>query len=145
MKRKSIWIALSIAAVLAIVPLVFADVRHGGEHGPLAILERVQKVADELGLTADQRSDIRTIFTDVRGQNATYRQQIRANMREAGKVLLADPNDVAGAQAILDRNADAERQLKANVLQGISHALNVLTPDQRVKLGDILARHAGRG
>ena len=41
--------------------------------------------------------------------------------------------------------ASAERQLKSNILQGVSKALGVLRPDQRTKLSEIVARRMNRG
>jgi len=60
--------------------------------------------------------------------------------------LLANPSDITTAQALLDQQAEAERNLKANTLAAASKALGVLTPDQRSKLADMIAkRWAARG
>jgi Spy/CpxP family protein refolding chaperone len=80
----------------------------------------------------------------VHEQNATYRQQLRATRLQIAQMLLANPNDTAGAQALIDQQTNAERALKMNILAGVSKALNVLTPEQRAKASQLLADRAAR-
>ncbi len=152
MKRRIAIITLILAAVAA-VPFVYAGpgaghFRHGGgEHGGghgMAMLGHLMKVGQELDLSDAQKQQIHAIVKETRDQNASYHEQFHGTMKNIAQTLIANPNDVAGAQAILDSQAAAERALKANMLTAVSKALNVLTPEQRTKLSGIVAEHVER-
>ena len=158
MKRRVLILSVVVAALgtLAVAPMVFGGPggrfgRHGmgpefGGHGFAEgfILGRLAHVRDALDLSDAQVEQIRTIAADLREQNQPYREAMRDGIHDAAGVLLANPNDVAGAQAKLDAQAAAEKALKANTLTAVSKALNVLTPEQRVKLGELMEQHAAR-
>ena len=65
-------------------------------------------------------------------------------MEQIATVLINNPNDLATAQALLDKQSETERQLKSNALAAAAKALNVLTADQRGKLGDFVKEHHSR-
>lgn len=147
--KKTIVAIVAIVLIGTAVPYLYANrMEHRGMHGAggdfpgMMMLGHLQKLKTELGITDDQAQKIKDIALAVREKNAPFRDQMHQNMQEAAKVLLADPNNVAGAQAILDRQLDSERQMKSNMLSGVAKALAVLTPDQRTKLGEILEQHA---
>lgn len=154
MKKRILLITLILAAVAA-VPILYAagpggggHFRHGGPgfgggHG-MAFLGHLMKVGEELDLTDAQKTQIHAILKETHDENAQYRQQVHGTMKNVAQTLIANPNDVAGAQAILDSQAAAERALKANMLTAASKALNVLTPEQRTKLSAIMAEHVER-
>ncbi len=112
----------------------------GGPGGP-ALFARLDKLQTELGLSDAQVTEIKTIFTNLRDQNATYRDQLKGSMQSVTSTLIKDPNNVAAAQAILDQQAQAEHAMRTNLLNATAKALNVLTADQRAKLGDLIAQH----
>jgi periplasmic protein CpxP/Spy len=171
MKKRIILIAVVlIAAALLAVPALVAGPggagRHGfggpGRHGYAGhgpggghgiggnhaemLLGHLRHLKDELDLTDQQAEQIKAIVGEAHEQNAGQREQLHGGFRSIAEVLLANPNDIAGAQAILDQQAAAERALKTNLLTATSKALNVLTPEQRAKLGARLAEHMeGRG
>lgn len=161
MKKRIAVIVFAIAA-LAAVPLVFAQ---GGGRGPgqgqgpggfgmhgdhrmgmggIGFLGPLMHMKGELGLTDSQSSQIQTILTTAHEQNAQYRDQMQATFKQVAQTLLANPNDVAGAQALLDQQAATERVMKTNMLNAASKALNVLTAEQRTKLATLLAERAQR-
>ncbi len=142
MKKKTTLTIAGIVAVLAIaaVPFLYAGPGHRGcgmGLGPLARLDRAQK---ELGLSDQQVTEIKTIFKGVHDQNSPYRDQMRGGFDGVMATLLKNPNDISGAMAILDQQAQAERAMKANALNAASKALNTLTPEQRDKLGALIAQ-----
>jgi Spy/CpxP family protein refolding chaperone len=104
----------------------------------------LQHVREELDLTDEQVEQIKSIFAELHEQNAQYRDDLHGGLKGVAETLIANPNDIAGAQAQLDKQAAAEAALKANVLQATSKALNVLTPDQRAKLASLVEKHAER-
>ena len=137
-------IALAVVALIA-VPFVYAGPGHqhmmGGEMGPLAHLAHAQK---ELGLSDEQVDQIKTIVKAAHDENAQYRDQLHGGFASIINTLIKNPNDVAAAQAIMDQQNAVERSLKTNMLNAASKALNVLTPDQREKLGTMVAAHQAR-
>lgn len=148
MTKKRIFTVSGIAvAVLALVavPFLYAGPGHqhmmGGDIGPLAHLGHMQK---ELGLSDAQVDQIKAILKAAREENAQYRDQLHGGLAGIVNTLIRNPNDVAAAQAIMDQQSAAERALKTNMLNAASKALNVLTPEQREKLGTMVVAHQAR-
>jgi Spy/CpxP family protein refolding chaperone len=135
-KRTVIFSIAAIVVVLAAVP--FAMAQHRRMHGHSGMFLGLQRAKAALGLSDQQSTDIKQIFADLRTQNEPLRTSMRGGRQAIAQVLLANPNDVAGAQALLDKQLDAERQMKHNALIAASKALNVLTPDQRAKASTFL-------
>ena len=98
----------------------------------------------ELDLTDAQVDQLKEIAKATHEQNGQYREQIHGTLKQVATVLLTNPNDIAGAQAVLDQQAAAEKALKSNLLVAASKALNVLTPEQRTKLALHLAERGNR-
>ena len=153
MKRKLILTTAVIAiAALATVPFVYAGPgRHaggegfGGGHGfGMGMFGHLGHIKAELDLSDQQVDQLKAIFAEVHEQNAQYREQLHGGMKGIAQTLLANPNDIAGAQALLDQQATAEAALKSNILQATSKALNVLNADQRAKLSAMLEKHSQR-
>jgi Spy/CpxP family protein refolding chaperone len=137
---------IALAAILASVPFAFAQhamMRRGNADGGagMMFLGHLRHLKSELNLTDEQTSQIKTIFQSLRDQNAAYRDQVHGGVQQVVQVLIKDPNDLAGAQAIVDQQAAAENAMKKNALAAASQALQVLTPDQRTKLGEVVAQH----
>lgn len=134
--------AIALVALLA-VPLAFAQRRHA-MHGDAAgfgggpILGHLLRARQELGLSDQQVSDIKAVFQNLRQQNEPYRATMRSTMQRVAQTLINNPNDIAAAQALLDQQTDSERAMKANALAAASKALNVLSADQRTRLGTML-------
>lgn len=116
---------------------------HGGPGG-FGFLGHLGRLQDELDLSDAQVTQIQTIMQAAHDQNATYRDQLGTGFHEVAAILLANPNDVAAAQAVMDRQAALERTMKTNMLNATSQALSVLTPEQRKELTTILAERAAR-
>jgi len=149
MRKQTSWItALIIATSIAAVPFAYAQhVRSAGAHDHgFGFLGHLQHVRQQLDLTDAQVAELKTIGAALKEQNAPFQTQLHAGLHSVATTLLTNPSDVAAAQTILDQQNEAERNLKANTLAAASKALNVLTPDQRSKLADIIAkRWAARG
>lgn len=149
-KRIAIAITLVIAVgALAAAPLVLADGPHGrfgrGMHGhgfgPLGHLAHVR---DELDLSDQQVDEIKAIFAETREQNSPYRQQLHGGYKDVVQALVANPDDVATAQTLVDQQLTAERAMKTNFLNAASKALAVLNAEQRAKLSTMIEEHAER-
>ena len=156
MKKRSLILGTAVLlAVLLAVPFAYAQHRrahgmgmsmHGGpgDLGAGMMLGHLEHAREALGLSDQQVSDIKTIFQDLHEQNAAYRDQLHGNMKSVMETLLADPNNVAAAQALLEKQEAAEHTLKVNALNAAAKAINVLTPEQRTKLADHLRERADR-
>ncbi|HEY0144452.1 MAG TPA: Spy/CpxP family protein refolding chaperone [Thermoanaerobaculia bacterium] len=116
---------------------------HGGGHG-LQILRHLDHVREKLDLTDAQVDQLKAIARQTHEENGTYHQQLKGGLHDIVTTLLADPNNTAQAQAILDRQAAAENAMKKNILAATSEALNVLTAEQRTKLAQLIGEHRAR-
>ncbi len=139
MKTRNLVIITVVALALLTAPFVLAGPRgrmhREGGFGALAMLGHAR---EELNLTDDQVDQIKSIFRQVHEQNAAHRDQLRGGLKEITAALLKNPDNIAGAEAILDQQTQAERAMKLNLLNATSKALNVLSADQRVKLGSMI-------
>lgn len=151
-KRSIVILAVVATLALAAVPFVYAQGFHRhqmnadrtGGIGGMMFLGRLHRAQAALDLSDAQVEQLKVIAQEVHDQNAQYRQQLRGTRLQIAQMLLANPNDTAAAQALIDQQTTAERALKMNVLAGVSKALNVLTPDQRAKAAQFLADRAAR-
>lgn len=165
MRKRIVVIILAVAAAgaLALAPLVLAETRgergygfgmHGvaGKHGGpgagamhgLGLLGPLMHLGNELDLTEAQEAEIKAIFEGLREKNAPYREQLHGGLKDAAKLLLANPQDTAGARVLLEKQAAAERAAKENALEAASQALGVLNAGQRAKLGQFLEEQGER-
>jgi protein CpxP len=149
MSKRKLLISIAVVAilVLAAVPFVYAQGfrRHHMDGGGLMFLPGLGRAQAALNLSDAQVDELKTIAKSVREQNAPYREQLRGGFQQIAQTLLANPNDTAAAQALIDQQATAERAMKMNMLAGFSKALNVLTPDQRAKAAQFIADRAAGG
>ena len=157
MKKRNLIIAgTALLAMLIIVPFALAQHRFGGGHrhglmagrGGMRMFGHLGRAKAALGLSDQQSEEIRKIFSELRAQNEPYRASLRGGMQSVAQALIANPNDIAAAQALLDKQNEAERQVKINTLNAAAKAVNVLSPDQRAKAATFLqqriAREAGK-
>lgn len=153
-KRVLIFSAVAIVTVALAVPFAVAQHMRGAGYGHmhgdsgLMMLGRLERARTALGLSDQQVADITKIVTDLKTENEPYRTSLKGGRQAIVQTLLANPNDLATAQALLDKQSAAEQQIKVNTLNAASKALNVLTPDQRGKAATFLqqrmAKHADK-
>lgn len=159
-KRTLIFLSAAILVVVLAVPFALAQHMRGAGHrhgcmggdSSMAMFGhmsgRMHGAKAALGLSDQQADGIKKIFTDLRAQNEPYRASLRGGRQAIAQVLLANPNDIAGAQALIDKQSEAERQMKTNALQAFSKALNVMSSEQRTKaaafLQERMANRAGK-
>ena len=146
--RRKIILAVATTAVglgIAAAPLVMA---HGGGGGGCAMMARhgghggeLMKVMRELELKDEQVTAIHRIHKATHEKNAEAKKSLHEGLAEAAKILAADPQNIAGARAAVERRQAAIDQLKDGVLTGVSQCLAVLTPEQRAKLAGHIDEH----
>jgi Spy/CpxP family protein refolding chaperone len=152
--RTLIFGTAALLAVLVAVPFAYAQHRrargmamHGGpagELGAIMMLGHLEHAREALGLSDQQVADIKGIFKSLHEQNAAYHEQLHDGVKSIAETLLANPNDIAAAQALLDKQEAAEHTMKANALNAAAKALNVLTAEQRNTLAQHLRDRAER-
>ncbi|HEX8407311.1 MAG TPA: Spy/CpxP family protein refolding chaperone [Thermoanaerobaculia bacterium] len=136
MKKRIALIAVLIALT---APLVMAR-----PHRAPGLLGHLQKMKAELGITDAQSAQLKAIMVELRTQNEQYREQLQGGRKDIATILLANPSNVSAAQALLDKQANAERAMKANRLNATAKALAVLNAEQRAELSEKLAEFAER-
>ena len=134
MKKRMAMMAVLVALA---APLAMARPHEGG-----GIFGHLREMREELGLSDEQVAQLRVIAAELRGQNAQYREQMRDTRKDVAATLIANPSNVAAAQALLDRQSTAERALKTNMLNATAKALAVLNAEQRAELGEKLEEMA---
>ncbi len=149
MTKRKIAISTAIIAIVALaaVPFVYAQGfrRHHGDMGDgMMFFGGLRRAQSALDLSDAQVDQLKAIAQSVHEQNAPYRDQLRGGFQQIAQTLLANPNDTAAAQALIDQQTSAERAMKMNMLAGVSKALNVLTPEQRTKASQLLSERASR-
>ncbi len=144
-KRTAILTAVIALVALTAVPLVYAQAQGHHRAGAFGMFGHLGKIQAALGLTDQQVTDLKAIAADLKAQNAPYRTQLKGGFASVAQTLLANPNDTAAAQAIIDQQAAARKAMEVNTLNAASKALNVLTPDQRTKLGQLIQQRMAAG
>jgi Spy/CpxP family protein refolding chaperone len=160
MKKR--WIAVLVVVLVAAVaiPIAYAGMNrrggmgmHGmgmhGMHGEegghgFAFFGHLRALREKLDLSDAQVEQIKQIAADVHEKNASFRGSMKDDFHAVADVLIADPNAIDRAEEILSKNEAARREMRDNMLRGVSRALNVLTPEQRGKLAGIVAEHRER-
>lgn len=157
--RKRIIIIATLIAALAAVPFVYGAGGPGGKRGMrgmhgmhgmhgggagFGILGQLGRLKAELELTDAQVEQLRAIFKETREQNEAYRDELKGGMHEVAQILLDNPDNIAGAEALIARHNAARDAMKQNMLNATSRGLKVLSAEQRAKLSGILAERAQR-
>jgi Spy/CpxP family protein refolding chaperone len=130
---------ITLLALILTLTTMSALARPG--HG---MFRNIDRVREELNLSDNQVAQIKVIFAELREQNREYRESMRGGFGDVAEALLANPNDLAAAQKLIEEREAARSAMKANRLNAMSKALNVLTAEQRAKLSEIVAKRAER-
>lgn len=147
MTRNRKLTVVSMAGALALllsVPVLFATHRRGmagsaGRHHGFAKLHQLQ---DELQITDAQKKSLHEIFDRARAENTGARKSLHEGLIGAAQRLLVNPDDIAGAREVFDRQQAAKEQLATSILGSVSEAVRTLTPEQRLRLSVWLSEHA---
>jgi Spy/CpxP family protein refolding chaperone len=101
---------------------------------------RIERLLDEVNATADQRAQItqimRAAFADLRAQ----REQGRALHDQARALFTAPTVDARAAEVLRQQMLAQHDQASRRMLQAMLDASRVLSPEQRSKLGELMAQ-----
>jgi Spy/CpxP family protein refolding chaperone len=114
---------------------------HGGMHARMhAHMERMLTVAEA---TPEQRAKIHAIFKSAMSQMKPLHKEMAGAHRDLHRLLTAPTIDRAALEQLRgERMADAD-QASRILVKALADAAEVLTPEQRAKIGAEMAAHHG--
>ena len=137
--------ALLIGAISA-GGIAFGEGRHhgGGDlgfgHGP----ERIERMAERLDLSDEQRDSIRAIVDKARPAFREYGDSLRDNREKLRELAQADDADQAAIRALADAQGGAMADMIVLRTDMMREVRAVLTPEQRKELENRRSHHGRR-
>lgn len=150
MTRSRLWIlaALSVAAFALLTGFTHGQAGGGrggkgkGMHGAENFMDRrMERVLDQLDLTAEQRQQIDAIRERLRASRPDdqTREAMRANrMQQMQEFWTADTPDVHKLRALVDQRAEMQRARGYQGADAMAEVHQILTPEQRAKVAQML-------
>ena len=105
----------------------------------------VRHAAIELDASADQQAKLETIVKGAVRELAPMRDKLLAARQQARDLLTQSTVDRGAIEKLRAEQIATMDAVTKRVAQAIGDAAEVLTPDQRKKLGDMLPPHGGPG
>jgi periplasmic protein CpxP/Spy len=138
--RTSVLSAVLALAVLAGVAVAQGPHRHGGDwFGPM-----LGNMADVLDLTDAQQAQIKQIFHNGKSTMKPLWQQEHQSHQAMMQLITSGKFDQATAQNIANQEAQIHTQLEVQHAALAAQAYQVLTPEQKTKLAQVLAKREQR-
>lgn len=138
----------TLAAIAAVVATVsFAPVTASaimGEDGLPPAGRHFKKMATELGLSSQQKEDIKEIFSKSRSQAEPLMKQLKTERRALRELVQADIIDEAAIRAQSTKVAAVEADLSVQRAQVAQQVRAILTPEQVQKFKVIQAKRNSR-
>jgi len=126
-------VALTAGAALAQGP------HRGGEmFGPMGMM------TDVLDLTDAQQAQIKQIYDNAKPAMEPLWQQERDSHKAMMQLITSGSFDQAKAQSIASQEAQIHQQMELQHAQLAAQAYQVLTPEQKAKFNDVLAKREQR-
>jgi periplasmic protein CpxP/Spy len=116
------------------------DQRHKGPRGG----EHFRKMAKELGLTEQQKSQAKALREGMRAQNQELFGTLRADKRELRAMIHSGSAEEAALRAQAAKVAAAEADLAVRKAQGAKQFLALLTPEQVKKFKELQAKREAK-
>ncbi len=120
---------------------------HAMHHGGGMFLggpERIDRLLDGLNATEAQRTQIKQIARAAAQDLRAQREEGRALREQAAAVFTAPQVDAAKAEALRQQMLARQDAASRRITQAMLDASAVLTPEQRVKLGERMAERKQR-
>ena len=102
--------------------------------------ELVMQHQEELGLTAEQKTSLKTEIRQAQLKFTETQWKLQDEMEKLVALVKQPRVDETEALAQLERVLNAEREIKRAQITLLIHIKNTLTPDQQAKLDDLRAK-----
>jgi len=100
--------------------------------------------ARQLDLTADQQAQMKQIFKNAKPTLHPLMEQEMQSRHAMMQLITSGSFDAAKAQAIAAQESQIHAQIEVQHAQLASQAYQLLTPEQKAKLAEIMAKHQQR-
>lgn len=121
----------------------------GGPDGPASIEEHadraVRHLAVEIDATVEQQDKLRAIVTAALKDLQPVHDQVRAAHQQAHDLLTQPSIDRAALEKVRSEQIALWDAASKRITQAISDAAEVLTPEQRQKLGELMSHGRNHG
>jgi Spy/CpxP family protein refolding chaperone len=135
-KLMAAGLALALGGAFAVVTAQAAPGHHGGGYHGMMGGRMIERMLDGVNATDAQRAQIRQIVQSAMTDLKAQRQAARS-LREQSMQLFTQPTvDANAAEALRQQMLQQHDQASRRMLQAMLDASNVLTPEQRVQLGE---------
>lgn len=128
------------------VPTGQSEMKEAGYHGNKGERgrHRAMKMAKELGLTDQQKSQAKALWAEERAANREVFQKMRAERRQLRALVHSGSADEGAIRAQAAKVAEAEADLAVSKAQGARKFLSLLTPDQATKYREMMVKREGK-
>jgi protein CpxP len=122
----------------------------GGPDGPASIQDHVDRairhLAVEIDATTEQQDELRAIVSAAVNDLQPLHEQARAAHQQAHDLLLKQPTvDRAALEKVRSDQIALWDTASKRITQAIADAAEVLTPEQRQKLGELMSHGRNHG
>lgn len=111
--------------------------RGRGGHGAM------KRVLEQLNLTPEQSQKIDAIHEQFHSDNETLFQEMRTNHQEMRSLLASDASEEQLRQQH-QKNQDLHQQLGTNRFETMLQVREILTPEQRSQMAELIGQKRGR-
>jgi Spy/CpxP family protein refolding chaperone len=104
----------------------------------------IERLLDQLDLTSEQSEKIAAIQEDFRSQNESLHEEMQANRQEMRSLFSND----ASAEELRQQHQEMQslhEQLGNNRFETMLQIREILTPEQRDQMAELMEQHQGRG
>lgn len=105
--------------------------------------DRMEKLLQQLDLTSEQSQQIETIQEQFRSENEALLQEMQSNRQQMHSLLTSDTS----AEELRQQHQQAQslhQQLSDNRFETMLQIRDVLTPEQRAQVAQIMEQNQGR-
>ncbi|QPF74394.1 Spy/CpxP family protein refolding chaperone [Roseateles sp. DAIF2] len=132
------------AALAAALGFGAAQALPGGMHRAGGPGHHAEQMLDLVDASDAQRSQIRQIMKSAAEELKPQRQSLH-ELHKQGRSLLAAPSvDAAAVESVRQQSQALHEQVSKRMSQALVAAANVLTPEQRAKLAERMAKREAR-
>ena len=133
---KAASLNMAVAAALLMAPTAYADWDGHGGKGNME--EHVQKVFDKLGLSAEQKKQLKENREKHRAGREAQRKAMKENMKAMGEELKKQDYDVAKVTAIVEQGKQLHNQMADEHLAALLEVRKILTSEQFAKFSRMM-------